>query len=200
MKEVRKPCRCNRATVSRDIMRLQENLLGFRTLRGEEHNQHNFKAVVGACPRTVPKQVKGMGGLGTNHIWGTLLDNPWFSFVTFFISQQNLESLQRVKCRTSPYIMMLINCVVQSSALQTTQPMEKTLRGFLLLQNWLAVRGTRDTLQEASGWHNLLPYPEELLAFTQIFVWRQLQGPGCPSLGHMLAPSCTVTRREEAES
>ena len=57
-----------------------------------------------------------------------------------------------------------------------------------------------DTLQGASGWYNLLPYPEELLAFPQIFVWWQLQGPGCPSLGHMLAPSCTVTRREAESS
>ena len=88
MKEARKPRRCNRATISRDIMRLQENLLEFCTLRREQHNQHNFKAVVGACPRTVPKQVKDMGGLGTNHIWGTLLDNPWFSFVTFLYSSK----------------------------------------------------------------------------------------------------------------
>ena len=36
MKEVRKPRRCNRATISRDIMRLQENLLEFCTLRREQ--------------------------------------------------------------------------------------------------------------------------------------------------------------------
>ena len=35
MKEVRKLRRCNRATVSSDIMSLQQNLLGFHTLRGE---------------------------------------------------------------------------------------------------------------------------------------------------------------------